>query len=64
MEHLQLHYTDSNALLYKRKEYTQLALNTFKYGILEPHRNHLKYFTIKTLEEGLNLCSTYDNKKL
>lgn len=64
MEHLQLNIHDQNIIVFKRHEYSQLAVNTFKYGILEPYRSYLKHFQITSLEEGLQMCNKYDNEKI
>lgn len=49
IEHLQLNISEEALIKFKRMEYTQFAINTFKYGILEPYRSHLKYFSISSL---------------
>lgn len=64
IEHLLLHTADPDLFTIKRNNYTSLAMNTFKYGILEPYRSYLKYFNFNTLEEGLQHCHNYDNEIL
>lgn len=63
MQHVQLHVIDKTLQLYKRHEYTQLSLKVFQLGILSPYREFLLHFDLTTLEECLNKCRHYDNRK-
>lgn len=64
MQQISLVITDPNYLEFKTAEYTKLALKTFLNGLLDPYQSHLANFTITSLEEGLNKCVAYDNKKI
>lgn len=63
MQHLSLHVTDKTLLKFKRDEVDKMTLNTFLNGILEPYRSHLTHFELDNIEECLNKCRSYDNKR-
>ena len=63
MQYVSLHETDQNYLAFKKIEYERLALKTFQIGLLEPHRSYLSNFELKTVEDCLNKCHFYDNRK-
>ena len=47
----------------KRDMYTTRAINTFRLGVTEPYCSYLDKFELKSLEECLNRCITYENEK-
>lgn len=63
MQYISLNCNDKNLFLYKKFEYTNLALKTFQIGLLEPYRSYLSHFELTTIEECLNKCNFYDNRK-
>ncbi|KAF5294016.1 hypothetical protein FQA39_LY13570 [Lamprigera yunnana] len=63
MQYVQLYVNDPNLRTYKKIEYEKLALKTFQLGILEPYRGFLIHFDLKNLEECLNKCQFFDNRK-
>ncbi|KAF5297581.1 hypothetical protein FQA39_LY12057 [Lamprigera yunnana] len=58
-----LYVADPNLRIYKKLDYEKLSLKTFQLGILEPYRSFLIHFELNTLEECLNKCRLYDNRK-
>ncbi|KAK4885763.1 hypothetical protein RN001_002034 [Aquatica leii] len=60
---ISLNANDPNLLIYKKFTYNQLALKTFQIGLLEPYRSYLSNFQLNTIEECLNKCYFYDNRK-
>lgn len=63
MQYISLNETDTAILNFKKIEYTRLALKTFQIGLLEPYRSYISNFELKTLEECINKCRFYDNRK-
>lgn len=50
-------------LALKLSEIETLSLNTFKAGILEPHRSYLRYAQITDFSQALRICRSYDNDR-
>lgn len=63
MQYVCLHNNDKNYLAYKTVDYAKLALKTFQIGVLDPYRTYISNFELKTIEECLNKCKFYDNRK-
>lgn len=63
MQHITLHNRDPNLVQFKKFEYNKLALKSFQIGLLEPYRTYISNFELHTLEECLNKCKFYDNRK-
>lgn len=63
VQHITLNINDANYLHFKKIEYEKLALKTFQIGIIEPYRSYLSNFTLTTIEECLNKCTFFDNRK-
>lgn len=63
IQYISLHSQDPNLLAYKKFEYNQLSLKTFQIGILEPYRSYLSNFDLLSIEECLDKCRFYDNRK-
>lgn len=63
LQHLTLNIRDQNLLTYKKYEAEKLSLKTFQVGLLEPHRSYISNFDLNTLEECINKCKLYDNRK-
>lgn len=63
LQHLTLNIQDPNYLLYKKQDIQKLALKTFQIGILEPYRSYLSNFDSNTIEECINRCKFFDNRK-
>ncbi|KAF5287216.1 hypothetical protein FQA39_LY15993 [Lamprigera yunnana] len=63
MQYVQLYVADPNLRIYKKLDYEKLSLKTFQLRILEPYRSFLIHFELNTLEECLNKCRLYDNRK-
>lgn len=63
MQYISLHESNQQFLEFKKLTYSQLALKTFQIGLLEPHRSYLGNFEIHTIEECLNKCQHFDNRR-
>lgn len=63
MQYVTLHTSDANYLNFRRHDYSKLALKTFQIGLLEPYRSYLSNFDLLTIEECINKCRYYDNRK-
>lgn len=63
MKHLSLKQLNEGIFQMKRVHYQEIAINTFKSGLLEPYRSYIKRFDIISIEEGLQKCLTHDNEK-
>lgn len=63
MQCITLNSTDANFLSYKKTDYNKLALKTFQIGLLEPYRSYISNFELNTIEDCLNKCRFYDNRK-
>lgn len=63
LQHLTLNIEDSNLLTYKKYEAEKLCLKTFQVGILEPYRSFISNFELNNIEECINKCKFYDNRK-
>lgn len=64
LQHVQLHCAGNDPALanFKATEYEDLALRSFKNGVLEPYRTHLNHFSITDLPSCLLKCQEYDNQ--
>lgn len=58
-----MNINEPNLLAYKKFSYDQLALKTFQIGLLEPYRGYLSNFDLTSIEECLNKCHFYDNRR-
>lgn len=63
MQNILLNTVDPDYFRFKTLEYNKLALKTFKNGLIEPYRTFVSNFEINTLEECLNKCRFFDNRK-
>ncbi|POS82905.1 hypothetical protein EPUL_005149 [Erysiphe pulchra] len=63
LQHLTLNIEDPNLLTYKKYEAEKLSLKTFQVGILEPYRSFISNFEFNNIEECINKCKFYDNRK-
>lgn len=63
MQNVTLNITDPGLLQYKQSDYEKRALKAFQVGLLEPHRSFLSNFDLTSVEECLNKCKIYDNKR-
>lgn len=63
MQHISLYATETNFFDYRKNECEKLALKTFQIGLLEPYRSYVSNFEIRSIEECLNKCRFFDNRK-
>ena len=63
MQYISLNETDKNFITYKKADYQRLALKTFQIGLIDPYRSYLSHFQLSTIEECLNKCKFYDNRR-
>ena len=63
IQNISLHNNDPHYLAYKKIDYAKLALKTFQIGLLEPYRTYISNFELTTIDEYLNKCKLYDNRK-
>lgn len=63
LQHLSLNIQDQALLTYKKFEAEKLSLKTFQIGLLEPYRSYISNFELNSLEECINKCKFYDNRK-
>lgn len=63
LEHVNLREQNADIRGYKVAQYNKIALNTFKTGIYEPYRSHLRYTNPNSLEACVTTLHEYDNNK-
>lgn len=63
LQYVSLNIVDPLELKYKLASYDKLALKTFQIGLVEPYRSYLSHFQLHSIEECVNKCQFYDNRK-
>lgn len=63
LQYVSLNVTDPLELKYKLANYDKLALKTFQIGLVEPYRSYISHFQLNSVEECINKCQFYDNRK-
>ncbi|KAL3279610.1 hypothetical protein HHI36_017116 [Cryptolaemus montrouzieri] len=63
IQYLTLNIADPVFFEYKKRDMERLALKTFQIGLLEPHRSFLSNFNLNSIEDCMNKCQFYDNRK-
>ncbi|KAF5301342.1 hypothetical protein FQA39_LY10740 [Lamprigera yunnana] len=63
LEHLTIKEANLELKVFKTDLYNSKALETFKAGLLEPHRSFISYQTVTSLEDCILQLRNYDNHK-
>ncbi|KAF5281811.1 hypothetical protein FQA39_LY05025 [Lamprigera yunnana] len=63
LEHLTIKEANLELKVFKIDLYNSKALETFKAGLLEPHRSFISYQTVTSLEDCILQLRNYDNHK-
>lgn len=63
LEHVNLREINRDIRIYKINHFSKIALTTFKTGISEPYRSHLRYINPQTLEACLTALREFDSNK-